>query len=209
MGLTQKQFILYEGALAQDAAKMNMLNIIKIPLNELEKGIVSYTNEGFTIGKRTFRYDALQTLEIADLYAKHGKGNEVVKYIRIKGKDGKDYVLVSSQGANDRTPYMSGRAVELLEHMNEARAKSPQVTGQVPKKLRPEKIDKIWKMLSVTTRIKMDMMQKTLGLDVDTFNNKIFDWAAEFHFKIDGDFVVIEGGDVTGFITKLEDEFAD
>ncbi len=68
--MTQKQFILYEGALAQDAAKMNMLNIIKIPLNELEKGIVSYTNEGFTIGKRTFRYDALQTLEIADLYAK-------------------------------------------------------------------------------------------------------------------------------------------
>ncbi len=51
--------------------------------------------------------------------------------------------------------------------------------------------------------------QRVLGLDADTFSNKIFDWAAEFGFKIDGDFVVIEGGDVTGFISKLDAEFAD
>ncbi len=62
-------------------------------------------------------------------------------------------------------------------------------------------------MLAVSKRIKIDMMQKALSIDADTFSSKLFDWAAEFHFIIDGDFIIIEGGDVPGFISKLDAEF--
>jgi hypothetical protein len=123
MKMTQKEFALYEGPLIPHSAKMNMLNIIKISLKQLEKGIVSYNKEGISIGSRSFLYKDLQIFEIADLYAEHGKGNENIKYIRIKGTDHNEYVLISTQLANDRTPFLSGRAVELMKNIDELHSK--------------------------------------------------------------------------------------
>ncbi len=68
-------------------------------------------------------------------------------------------------------------------------------------------IDMLRKMLSVSKRIELDMMRQALGLDANTFNTKIFEWASEFKFKIDGNYVVMEDSDVKGFISKLDAEF--
>jgi hypothetical protein len=214
MGTTQKIFILFEGPAAEGVAKMNFFNMIKYTLNQLEKGNVSYSNDAFKIGAHTFRYDALQTLELADMPVIYHQRTIVTKYILIGGKDGKLFILIPSQGGNDTVMSMSEKTEELMRSLNEVWTKVKQEIikkeqVQAQKQLEIGAIDKIRKMLTVSTRIKMDMMQRAIGLDADTFSNKIFDWAAEFGFKIDGDFVVIEGGDVTGFISKLDAEFAD
>ncbi len=209
MGSTPKDFILFEGPATEGVAKMNLLNYIKYSLKPLEKDKVNYSLDNFSIGHHTFRYDSLQALELADLRVEHKNGILITKYIRIIGKDGKEFILIPSMVGGDTVRSLSARSEDLMNFFNESWGKiKPVEKTPVQKHLRPEKIDKIWKMLSVTTRIKMDMLQQALGLEAITFNDKIFDWAAAFHFKIDGDFVVIEGGDVEGFITKLEDEFA-
>ncbi len=214
MGSTAKQFILFEGPAVEGVAKMNFLNFIKYNLKQLEKDNVIYSPDNFTVGGHTFRYDALRILELADLRVIYSNGIVVCKYIRIIGKDSKEYVLIPSQSGGDTVRSMSARTEDLMKFLDEVWGKVRQDETkkekvQIQKQIEAGAIDKIRKMLVVSTRIKMDMMQRALGLDADTFSNKIFDWAAEFGFKIDGDFVVIEGGDVTGFISKLDAEFAD
>ncbi len=44
-------------------------------------------------------------------------------------------------------------------------------------------------------------------MDVDTFNDIIFDWAEKFGFTIDGDYVVINKDSVSDFIDSLDKQF--
>ncbi len=220
MGSTLKPFILFEGPVVEDCAKFNALRMIKCKLNQLEKEVVSYSNDNFTIGSHTFRYDSLQTLGLKDLKIIFEKGSVATKYIYIKGKDGKEFVLIaephysSSRTVHDVVRVMVEKAQDLMgylnegwEHLQQIEMKKKQAEAQ--KQLEISALEKIRKIVAVSTRLKLEMMQQVLSLDTATFNNKIFDWAAEFKFKIDGDYVVIEGGDVTGFISKLDAEFAD
>ena len=51
-------------------------------------------------------------------------------------------------------------------------------------------------------------MRKILKMDEDTFNDRIVDWAEEFGFHIDGQYVNFAGSDVSGFIKELNAKFA-
>ena len=62
-------------------------------------------------------------------------------------------------------------------------------------------------MLNVSKSIKLEMMRKALQMDEDTFNNKIFDWAMEFGFEIDREYININNDTVDDFLTMLDDQF--
>jgi hypothetical protein len=211
MGLTEKPFILYDGHATEDNYKRTGL-FLKLRLPELEKVPVTYTFETFTIGGHTFLYRDIQSLTQVSL----GPGNLFLENvcIQIKRKDGKEFVLFPVQGWSDSGNALIQRSNALFESLNEewqriVQAEAKQEQARLQKQLEFGAMDKIRKMIAVSTRLKLEMMQEVLSLDTNTFNNKIFDWATEFKFKIDGDFVIIEGGDVTGFISKLDAEFAD
>ena len=70
-----------------------------------------------------------------------------------------------------------------------------------------ELIGKITKMMRVSSRIRLDVMREGLNLDSKAFNTKLFDWANEFGFKIDGDYIVVEDADIEGFISSLDKQF--
>jgi hypothetical protein len=69
-------------------------------------------------------------------------------------------------------------------------------------------VAKIQKMMRVSKRIRLDMMREALGMDTKSFSDKMIDWADEFHFNIDGDYVDFEEADVNGFLTTLDGYFA-
>ncbi len=71
-----------------------------------------------------------------------------------------------------------------------------------------EAIGRIRKMMSVSTKINLGMMRDALDMDAGDFNKKIFDWAAEFGFTIDGDYLVTKKETVENFIQALDQEFA-
>ena len=51
-------------------------------------------------------------------------------------------------------------------------------------------------------------MQNVLDMEKKTFDNKIFEWAREFDFIIDGDNLVINKDTVSDFIDALDKQFA-
>ncbi|MCP6719401.1 MAG: hypothetical protein KJI71_04690, partial [Patescibacteria group bacterium] len=69
-------------------------------------------------------------------------------------------------------------------------------------------IAKLKEFAEVARKIRLSMLRNALDLDKRTFDNKIFKWAKEFNFKIDGDFIIIEG-DITEFINSLDNKFKD
>ena len=72
-----------------------------------------------------------------------------------------------------------------------------------------QKIEKIQKILKVSKKIRMEMMQDALEIPKTQFNKEIFDWADKFNFQIDGDFVIINQETVNDFISSLDSMFTD
>jgi len=70
-----------------------------------------------------------------------------------------------------------------------------------------EMLEKIKEIMKVSTRIKFNMLRNILDTDKKTFDNKIFEWAKEFNFIIDGDSLVINKDTVSDFIDALDREF--
>jgi tetratricopeptide (TPR) repeat protein len=75
-------------------------------------------------------------------------------------------------------------------------------------KVKKEKISSnIKKIMKVSTKIRLDIMRDVLKMEFSEFNEKLLDWAVEFGFKIDGDYIIIENSDVEGFINQLDKQF--
>ncbi len=66
---------------------------------------------------------------------------------------------------------------------------------------------KLRKIIKVSTRVRQDQMRTALGIDPVQFDQCIFDWAEEFGFKIDGDYINFAGSDVDAFVKSLDAEF--
>lgn len=67
---------------------------------------------------------------------------------------------------------------------------------------------KLEKMLKLSDKLRLDVMRDVLDLDQKLFNNLIFDWAADYGFRISGDYIIIENADIDGFISSLDEQFA-
>lgn len=70
-----------------------------------------------------------------------------------------------------------------------------------------EIIDKLARIMRVASRVRLDMLKGALKMPASEFDEKIFEWAEEFKFRIDGDFVDFAGGNVGGFIAELDAAF--
>ncbi len=70
-------------------------------------------------------------------------------------------------------------------------------------------IEKIKKMVRVSNTISLDMMRKSLNMPEELFLEKIYDWAADFNFKIDGNNLLINQDTVGNFMNALDKQFED
>ncbi|MFX0070204.1 MAG: hypothetical protein ACFFAO_03850 [Candidatus Hermodarchaeota archaeon] len=68
-------------------------------------------------------------------------------------------------------------------------------------------MEQIKKILNVSNRIKLDLVRRALFMDQQSFDNKILDWANQFNFKIDGDYLVTNVETVDDFINMLDEQF--
>ncbi|HMF31773.1 MAG TPA: hypothetical protein VKK79_10175 [Candidatus Lokiarchaeia archaeon] len=69
-------------------------------------------------------------------------------------------------------------------------------------------VAKLTRIMRVSSRVRLDMLQDALRMSASEFNQQIFVWAEDFNFRIDGDFVDFEGGDLGGFVAELDAAFA-
>lgn len=69
------------------------------------------------------------------------------------------------------------------------------------------RLEKLAKIMRVAERIEIPRVATILGMDEQVIWERIIDWADEFGFKIDGNFMVIEQESTDAFIHALEQEF--
>ena len=81
----------------------------------------------------------------------------------------------------------------------------PTITKERRKK--QEFIAKINQMLRVSTRIELEMMQTALDIDKKTFSNKIFQWAEDFGFTIDGSYLIVNKDTIDDFMATLDKQY--
>ncbi len=70
----------------------------------------------------------------------------------------------------------------------------------MPTETIPEKLKKI---MNASVRIKMEQMRNMLDLDQKIFDKKLLDWATEYNWIIDGDYVIVKKVSTDGFIATL------
>ncbi|MFX1456354.1 MAG: hypothetical protein ACFFDB_13350 [Promethearchaeota archaeon] len=73
------------------------------------------------------------------------------------------------------------------------------------KKEKKEKTEKIKIMLQVSDRLRLEALKNILELDKESFNEKIYEWAKEFNFTIDGDYIIINKETIPAFLGHLEE----
>jgi len=72
--------------------------------------------------------------------------------------------------------------------------------------LEKERREKLKMALKVSNRIKMEIVRDALEMDSTSFNKQIIQWANEYGFKIDGDYLLIKDEDKDPFINDLVKE---
>jgi histone H3/H4 len=64
-------------------------------------------------------------------------------------------------------------------------------------------LERLKKILKVSSRIKLDMLRSYLRMEEEPFIEHLVDWATEFGFRIDGDYVDIGKSDVDKFVASI------
>ncbi len=70
-----------------------------------------------------------------------------------------------------------------------------------------EKIKKIEEIMIESDSLSLDTLRDTLKMDAHTFSNKILDWAIEYGFEIDGDYLITNKNTLSDFIDELDKYF--
>lgn len=78
-----------------------------------------------------------------------------------------------------------------------------------PKSNESEIAGKLKTIMGVSTRIEMKMLRRVLGMSRREFEEKIFQWAVDYGFVIDGDYINVEHADVNRFLHSLDNQFHD
>ena len=71
-------------------------------------------------------------------------------------------------------------------------------------------IEKLKNVANVSSQIRLEMLRNILNIideNKEFFDSKIFEWAYQFGFKIDGDFLIFEKDAMIEFIRNLENKF--
>ena len=65
----------------------------------------------------------------------------------------------------------------------------------------------IQKFFQYSNRVSKEMVRSILGGDKSTFEEQISEWATEFGFKVDEDYIFINKDELPEFIKELDEKF--
>ncbi len=196
--------MLLEGHASADTIRITF-NGIDFHLPQLEKAVVSCERDLFSIGNHTFQYGDVKKLELENI----GKTNPYC--IQVELTDGRAYVLFPYPGSAGGKKLIT-QTQQLYNILRPVWEPIHRANVQLEREKETQRLEtgvgeKIRKIMAVSSKLKLELMQQALQLPSEVFGAKIFDWAAEFGFRIDGDYVLFEGGDISGFIANLDREF--
>jgi hypothetical protein len=120
----------------------------------------------------------------------------------IQTKDNNYFTLVAFKKHIGRYTTDKTKTDRLFELIDQA--KTYKTTEQTRlQKEEKKKIDRIKSMIQVSRKIRLDMMRTALEMEEKLFDKKVFQWAKQFNFIIDGDYLIVNEETATAFLNDL------
>ena len=163
-------------------------------------GII-FLNEDY-LSFKPFTEKSLTQILILNINNISGDTSKSGPGVKIQTKDGKSYLFITLKKHTGRYTKDKSKTERLLELIKNAKIyKSSEQTRL--KKEEKEKIDRIKSMMEVSHKLRLDMVRTALEMDDKLFTEKVFQWAKQFNFLIDGDYLVINQETASDFLNDL------
>ncbi|MFX0018534.1 MAG: hypothetical protein ACFFAF_07375 [Candidatus Hermodarchaeota archaeon] len=166
----------------------------------LKKGIILLTENRISFKPLKEEYlSQIKVLNIKEVLEEIKSSNVFIKLIT---KDDKIYTLLPLK---KRMKYLirdKHKTEKLLELLYQVKAYKDSEQIRLTE-LEKERIEKVYSMVEVSDRIKLDMMRTALEMDEKTFTDKVFEWAKKFEFIIDGKYLIVNHDYINEFILSL------
>ncbi len=122
--------------------------------------------------------------------------------VNIQTKEGKFYSFITLKKHIGRYSKEKAKTERLFELVNQAKIYKSSEQTRLEKEEK-EKINRVKSMMEVSSKVRLDMIRTALDMDKKLFTEKVFQWAKQFNFLIDGDYLVINQDTATDFLNDL------
>ncbi|MFX0075629.1 MAG: hypothetical protein ACFE96_09315, partial [Candidatus Hermodarchaeota archaeon] len=168
-----------------------------------ETGII-FLNEDY-LSFKPFIEKSINQILILDIIDITNDTSKLGPSVGITVSDGKFYsfsVLKKQIGKYVKDRVKTNKLFELINQ-----AKIYKISEQTRlQKEEKEKIDRIKSMIQVSSKLRLDMMRTALEMDEKLFTEKVFQWAGQFNFIIEGDYLLVNQDTATAFLNDLSTE---
>jgi len=164
------------------------------------RGII-FLNEDF-LSFKPFTEKVVYQIPILNLLKIILNTSNIGPAVNIQTKEGKSYTFMALKKQLKMFAKDKSKTRKLYELLNQAKIykSSEQIFLE---KEEQEKIERIKSMMEVSNRLRLDMIRVALDMDEKSFTQKVFQWAKEFNFLIDGDYLIINQDTAKEFIEDL------
>lgn len=169
-------------------------------VSDSQRGII-FLNEDF-LSFKPFVEKSIYQIPIMNIIKILIDTSNIGPAVNIQTKEGKSYTLMALKKQLKMHTKNKPKTEKLYELLNQA--KIYKLSEQIRlEKEEQEKIERIKSMMEVSSRLRLDMIRTALDMDEKLFTQKVFQWAKEFNFLIDGDYLIINEDTAKEFIEDL------
>jgi hypothetical protein len=165
---------------------------------------VIFLNEDY-LSFKPFVEKSIIQLSILNIVKISNDTSKLGPSVEIKVKDGKFYSIFAQKKQIGRYIKDKVKTNRLFELINQAIIYKTSEQTRLQKEEK-EKIDRIKSMIQVSSKLRLDMMRTALEMDDKLFTEKVFKWAQQFNFIIEGDYLLVNQDTATAFLNDLSTE---
>ena len=167
---------------------------------EPQRGII-FLNEDY-LSFKPFAEKSIFQIQILSIIQILMETSKIGPAVNIQIKEGKSYTLMALKKQLKMYTKDKSKTGKLYEFLNQAKIYKSSEQTRLEKEDR-EKIARITSMMEVSNKLRLDMVRTALDMDEKLFTQKVFQWAKEFNFLIDGDYLIINEETSKEFIEDL------
>ncbi|MBY9020604.1 MAG: hypothetical protein KGD67_06080 [Candidatus Lokiarchaeota archaeon] len=171
-----------------------------VAMLDSQKGII-FLNEDF-LSFKPFTEKSIYQISILNILKIVFDTSNIGPALNIQTKEGKSYTLMVLKKKLKMYTKDKSKTEKLYELLNQAKLYKSSEQIRLRRE-EQEKIERIKSMMEVSNRLRLDMIRVALDMDEELFTRKVFQWAKEFNFLIDGDYLIINQESYKEFIEDL------
>ncbi|MHA1992021.1 MAG: hypothetical protein ACW98A_13705 [Candidatus Hodarchaeales archaeon] len=152
---------------------------------------------------KSFHSEGIYKIKILDFKEVTMEIENSIIYVKIETTDGNTYSIFPLRRLRRKLVKDKVKTEKFYDLLHQAKMYKESEHLRSRKDER-ESLKKLKTMLNVSSRLKLKMIRTTLGLEKESFNNLIFEWAKKFEFTIDGKHLIVNKETISAFITHLK-----